>query len=149
MDFMKILVLNGPNINMLGIREKSIYGEESYAELCRKIYALCKEKSIECEIFQSNHEGIIIDKIQECYGKKDAVIVNPAAYTHTSIAIADAIKAVGVPTVEVHISDPDSRENFRKVNFVRPACIKTISGKGIDSYLEAIDFLSEYLKNEV
>lgn len=149
MDIMKILVLNGPNINMLGIREKEIYGEESYEELCEKVYALCEEKNIDCEIFQSNHEGVLVDKIQECYGKKDAVIINPAAYTHTSIAIADAIKAVGIPTVEVHISSPDSREEFRRVNFVRPACIKTISGKGIDSYLEAICFLSEYLKNEV
>ena len=140
---MKILIINGPNINMLGTREPEIYGMKSYSALCDELYSFCENRRIECEIFQSNHEGAIIDKIQSAYGIFDSIIINPAAYTHTSIAIADAIRAVNIPTVEVHISDPDKRENFRKVNFIRPVCKYTVKGKGTDGYFEAISFLTE------
>ncbi len=142
---MKILVVNGPNINMLGIREPEIYGKETYKTLCEKIENYAKEKGIEISLFQSNCEGDLVTAIQNTYKKFDGIVINPAAYTHTSVAILDAVKAVGVPTVEVHISDVFSREDFRQISFIRAACVKTISGRGTDGYLEAMDFLnSEY-----
>ncbi|MGI6279290.1 MAG: type II 3-dehydroquinate dehydratase [Acutalibacteraceae bacterium] len=140
---MKILVINGPNINMLGIREPGIYGNETYETLCNRVRAHAESLSIDIELFQSNHEGAIVDKIQSAYGSFDGIVINPAAYTHTSIAILDALKAVGIPTVEVHISDVNKREDFRQVSYVRAACVKTISGKGIDGYLEAISYLAD------
>lgn len=138
---MKILVINGPNINMLGIREPNIYGRETYEDLLNKIQAYADKKGIEVEFFQSNHEGAIVDKIQEAYGKVDGIVMNPAAYTHTSVAIPDALKAVGIPTVEVHISDVDSREDFRQISYVRSCCVACIKGHGTDGYCEAIDAL--------
>ncbi len=142
---MKILVLNGPNINMLGIREPNLYGTETYETLVAKIKAYCGEKKIDCEFFQSNHEGDLVDKIQEAYGKIDAIVMNPAAYTHTSVAILDALKAVSIPCVEVHISDVSLREDFRQVSYVRAACFKTISGLGTDGYLRAVDAIIDLL----
>ena len=136
---MKILVLNGPNLNMLGLREPEIYGNKNYQILCDMINEHCDKKGIEVEIFQSNHEGVLVDKIQDAYNKFDGIVINPAAYTHTSVAILDALKAVAIPAVEVHISDVDSREDFRKISFVRNYCFKTISGKGFEGYLQAID----------
>lgn len=138
---MKILVINGPNINMLGTREPEIYGNATYADLCDKISEHCKKKDVECEIFQSNHEGEIIDKIQSAYKNVDAIVINPAAYTHTSIAIADSLKSVMIPYVEVHLTDTDSREEFRKISYVRENAKAAIKGKGFDGYLEAIDVL--------
>ena len=138
---MKFLIINGPNLNMLGLREPGIYGDRNYAALCALCEEWCAEVGVECELFQSNHEGGIVDKIQEAYGKADGIIINPAAYTHTSIALLDAVKAVGIPTVEVHISDPDTREDFRKISYIREACVATIKGKGIQGYLEALHFL--------
>lgn len=143
---MKILVLNGPNLNMLGIREPDHYGRETYADLVNKIEAYCKEKGIECECYQSNHEGALVDKIQEAYGNTDGIVFNPAAYTHTSVAILDAVKSVSIPTVEVHISKVEEREDFRQVSYIRQAAIKTITGLGTDGYLRAVDCLIEYLK---
>ena len=144
---MKILVINGPNLNMLGIREPDIYGKNTYNDLVDMIDAHCKEKGIEVEQYQSNHEGDLVDKIQYAYKKFDGIVINPGAYTHTSVAILDAVKAVGIPCVEVHISDVDEREDFRKISYIRSACVKTISGHGFDGYIEAIDFLSgEHIK---
>ncbi|MBQ4327365.1 MAG: type II 3-dehydroquinate dehydratase [Clostridia bacterium] len=139
---MKLLILNGPNINMLGIREPGIYGSESYSELCRQAQEKAKELGVELEIYQTNHEGGLVDKIQETYGKIDGIVFNPGAYTHTSIAILDALKAVSIPTVEVHISDVSKREDFRQVSYIRPICKKTITGHGIKGYLEAMEFLA-------
>ena len=141
---MKILVINGPNLNMLGIREPDIYGRETYGTLCQKIADYCKEKGIEVDFFQSNHEGALVDAIQGAYGKADGIVINPAAYTHTSIALLDAVKAINLPTVEVHISDVSKREDFRRISYIRAACIKTIAGHGTDGYLEAIDCLKEH-----
>ncbi len=138
---MKILVINGPNINMIGIREPEIYGKQDYAWLCNNIKDHCENIDVDVEIYQSNHEGDLVDKIQQSYGKIDGIVINPGAYTHTSVAILDAIKAVSIPTVEVHISDPDTREEFRKISYVRLACVKTIKGHGLAGYNEAIDFL--------
>lgn len=138
---MKILVINGPNLNMLGIREPGIYGKSSYANLVKLISDYCAEKAVDVDFFQSNHEGSIVDEIQGAYGKYDGIVINPAAYTHTSVAILDAIKAVGIPTVEVHISDIHSREEFRKFSYVSLAAKKTIAGHGFDGYLEAVDVL--------
>lgn len=138
---MKILVINGPNINMLGIREPSVYGNSTYKDLCELINEYAQKKGIEIEIFQSNHEGAIVDKIQAAYQNFDGIVINPAAYTHTSIALLDALKAVGIPAVEVHISDVSKREDFRQISYVRAACKKTISGHGLNGYIEAIDFL--------
>lgn len=138
---MKILVINGPNLNMLGIREPKIYGSESYETLVVKIKTHCAMRGAEVKIFQSNHEGDIVDEIQRAYGNADAIVINPAAYTHTSVAIADALKAVSIPSVEVHISDVNSREEFRKISYVRDICVKTVSGHGFDGYTEAIDYL--------
>ncbi len=141
---MKILVINGPNLNMLGIREPEIYGSKTYADLCGIISRYCEESRIEAQFYQSNHEGCLVDKIQEAYGKVDGIVINPGAYTHTSVALLDAVKTVNIPTVEVHISDPDEREEFRKVSYIRAACIATVKGKGFDGYLEAVDILKAY-----
>lgn len=138
---MKILVINGPNINMLGIREPSVYGNETYQDLCNLITSRCEKKGIEVKILQSNHEGEIVDEIQKALNVFDGIVINPAAYTHTSIAILDALKAVSIPTVEVHISDVSKREDFRQISFVRQACAKSIIGHGLLGYIEAIDFL--------
>ena len=144
---MKILVINGPNINMLGIREPQIYGNRTYSDLLEKIKAYCNSKNIEVECFQSNHEGALIDKIQEAYfGKFDGIVINPAGYTHTSVAIADALKGVDIPFVEVHISKVDEREDFRKISFVRNYALATISGKGFEGYLDAINMLENLQK---
>ena len=143
---MKLLIINGPNINMLGIREPDIYGAQNYESLKKFIWDTCTENGIECELFQSNHEGAIVDKIQSAYKKFDGIVINPAAYTHTSIAILDALKAVGLPAVEVHISDVKSREDFRQISYAGMACVKTYMGLGFDGYKEAILFLKDYIK---
>lgn len=143
---MNILILNGPNINMLGIREPEIYGSENYDELCRRINRHAAEAGIGCRILQSNHEGDLVDMIQQAFfDRVDALVFNPGAYTHTSIAIADALKATRIPTVEVHISVVSSRETFRQVSYIREFCIATVSGKGTDGYLEAMDIICNYL----
>ncbi len=138
---MRILVINGPNINMLGIREPGIYGKNSYAELCSLISDYAAEKDAEVELFQSNHEGDIVDKIQQAYDNFDGIVINPAAYTHTSIAILDALKSVALPAVEVHISDVSAREDFRQISYAGMACEKAFIGLGFDGYLRAIDYL--------
>lgn len=143
---MKILVINGPNLNMLGIREPDHYGRETYTDLVDKVKGYCEQKNIYCECFQSNHEGALVDRIQEAYGNFDGIVINPGAYTHTSIALLDAVKAVGIPTVEVHISKVEEREDFRQISYIRLACVKTITGLGTDGYLRGIDFLLDYLK---
>ena len=145
---MKLLVLNGPNLNLLGLREPEIYGRRSYADLERFLNACAGEIGAELEIFQSNHEGVLVDRIQQAYGAFDGIVFNPAAYTHTSVALLDALKAVGIPTVEVHLSDPDKREDFRKISYVRPACLKTVKGLGFESYRQALLFLAAYLRGE-
>ena len=138
---MNILVINGPNLNMLGIREPEVYGTASYADLCRLIEAHAEKLGVTVTLYQSNHEGDLVDAIQQAYGRQDGIIINPGAYTHTSIAQLDTLKAVALPAVEVHISDPDSREDFRKTSYLRAACIRTIKGHGFDGYLEAMDLL--------
>lgn len=138
---MKISVINGPNLNMLGVREPGIYGTDTYDSLCKKIKAFADEKGIEVSFFQSNHEGDLVDEIQKCFGTADGIVINPGAYTHTSIALLDAVKAVGIPTVEVHISDVSKREPFRSISYIRAACVATIAGHGTDGYLEAIELL--------
>ena len=141
---MNILVINGPNLNMLGIREPALYGSGTYAALCDKIEAYCKEKNIEVAFYQSNHEGALVDRIQQAYfDGVDGIVINPGAYTHTSIALLDAVKSVSIPTVEVHISKVEEREDFRQISFIRAACVATVTGKGFDGYLEAIDILTE------
>ena len=140
---MKILVINGPNLNMLGVREPDHYGRETYADLVAKIQRHCVARGVEVEVFQSNHEGALVDAIQGAYGTADGIVINPAAYTHTSIALLDALKAVSIPTVEVHISKVEEREDFRQISYIRTACVKTITGHGTDGYLEAIDYLIE------
>lgn len=139
---MKVLVINGPNLNMLGIREVGIYGKRTYEDLCGYIREQGRLMGMETEIYQSNHEGAIIDLIQSAYGKFDGVIINPAGYTHTSVAIADAVQAISVPTVEVHLSDVNSREDFRKISYVRDACIACFAGEGFDSYRLALELLA-------
>ena len=138
---MKILVINGPNLNMLGIREPALYGNRSYDALLSLIGDHCKKRGVVVEFFQSNHEGALVDRIQEAYGNVDGIVMNPAAYTHTSVALLDALKAVAIPTVEVHISDVSAREDFRQISYVRQACVATIAGRGFDGYLDAIDLL--------
>ena len=141
---MKILVINGPNLNMLGIREPAVYGSGTYADLRGKIQDYCDEKQVAVDFYQSNHEGALVDRIQAAYLEGvEGIVINPAAYTHTSIALLDAVKAVGIPTVEVHISKVEQREAFRQVSFIRAACVATVTGKGFDGYLEAIDILLE------
>ena len=142
---MKILIVNGPNLNLLGKREPDIYGRKTYADLKAYIAAVCRDEDIGFEIRQSNHEGDLVDMIQEAYGVFDALVINPAAYTHTSIAILDALKAVSIPAVEVHLSDISEREQFRHVSYAGLACIKTFKGLGFEGYKEALLFLKEYL----
>ena len=144
---MKLLILNGPNLNLLGIREPNIYGKETYTDLCERIRAYANQKGIEVRLVQSNHEGALVDAIQAAYfDGLDGIVINPGAYTHTSIALLDAIKGVNLPTVEVHISDPDTREEVRKISYLRAACIATVKGHGTHGYLEAIDLLLEEAK---
>ena len=140
---MKILVLNGPNINMLGIREPGIYGKQTFQDLLNLLETVAKDENLEIEQYQSNHEGFLVDKIQEAYGKFDAIVINPAGYTHTSVAILDALKAVSIPAVEVHISKVDAREPFRQISYAGMACEKTIKGLGIDGYRQAILYLKD------
>ena len=142
---MKFLVINGPNLNMLGLREPSIYGERSYKALVELIETVCRDEEIQVEVFQSNHEGAIVDKIQAAYDVFDGIVINTAAYTHTSVAILDALKAVSIPAVEVHISDVSTRESFRQVSYAGMACIKTYMGHGFEGYAMAIRYLKGYL----
>ena len=143
---MKFLIINGPNLNFLGIREPEIYGKRNFGALIALCEQTCAENGIACETYQSNHEGDIVDRIQAAYGNADGIVINPAAYTHTSVAIHDALKAVGIPTVEVHLSDINAREEFRRHSFVSPVAVKTICGKGFDGYVEAILYLKEYFE---
>ncbi len=144
---MKLMILNGPNLNLLGIREPDHYGNETYADLINKIKNYCNEKQIETDFYQSNHEGDLVDAIQRAYFEKfDGIIINPGAYTHTSIALLDAVKSTSLPTVEVHISKVEEREDFRQVSYIRAACIKTITGLGTDGYLRAVDVLMTHGK---
>ena len=143
---MKLLVINGPNINMLGIREPGIYGSQNYADLCDLIKKHADKIGVEVEIYQSNHEGDLVDKIQEAYSTADGIVINPGAYTHTSVALLDAVKAVNIPTVEVHISEVSKREAFRQISYIRAACVKTITGQGLAGYTQAMDFLMEKYK---
>ena len=146
---MKILVINGPNINMLGIREPDIYGNGTYEDLKKYIKGEADKKGIETDYFQSNHEGCIVDEIQRAYGVYDGIVINPAAYTHTSVAILDAVKSVGIPTVEVHISDVSLREEFRQISYVRSACIGTVMGKGFKGYVDGIFMIKQYVDKKV
>ena len=138
---MNILVINGPNLNLLGIREPAIYGRGTYDDLCALLRNEADALGVTVEFFQSNHEGALVDAIQAAYGSKDGIVINPGAYTHTSVALLDAVKAVGIPTVEVHISDPDTREAFRSVSYIRQACVATIKGHGFEGYAEALRLL--------
>ena len=142
---MKLLFLNGPNLNMLGIREPDIYGRQTYAALEDYIRELCGEIGIECEIFQSNHEGALVEAIQNAYGKMDGIVINPAAYTHTSVAILDALKAVSLTAVEVHLSDVSQRESFRQISYAGMACVKTYAGYGFEGYRLAAEYLKEHI----
>ncbi len=142
---MKFLIINGPNLNLLGLREPDIYGSQTYEALCALIQNACDAEGIEVSFFQSNHEGAIVDAIQGAYGVYDGIVINPAAYTHTSVAILDALKAVAIPAVEVHISDVDSREPFRQVSYAGMACVRTYKGLGFQGYVEAVRFLKNYL----
>lgn len=141
---MKILVINGPNLNMLGIREPGIYGKNTFSDLLQLLEETAQTEGLEIEQYQSNHEGDLVDKIQWAYGKVDGIVINPAAYTHTSVAILDALQAVSLPAVEVHISDVDSREPFRQISYAGLACVKTIKGQGLDGYRQAIQYLKEH-----
>lgn len=145
---MKLLVINGPNLNLLGLREPAIYGNRNYEALLALIRSACEAEGIDVDFFQSNHEGAIVDAIQAAYGVYGGIVINPAAYTHTSVAILDALKAVAIPAVEVHISDVDSREPFRQVSYAGMACIKAYKGLGFDGYVEAVRFLKSYLTAE-
>ena len=143
---MNILIINGPNLNMLGIREPDIYGRETYESLITKIEAHAEKIGARVTCRQSNHEGDLVDFIQQAYGVCDGIVINPGAYTHTSVALLDAVKAVGLPTVEVHISNVDAREDFRKISYIRKACIACVSGEGTNGYLKAMDILKESVK---
>lgn len=143
---MKLLVINGPNLNLLGLREPAIYGAQSYAALLEKIQAFCDKEGVEVSFFQSNHEGAIVDAIQAAYGTVDGIVINPAAYTHTSVAILDALKAVALPAVEVHLSDVSARERFRQISYAGMACVKTYMGLGFEGYRQAILYLKQYLE---
>ena len=146
---MKFLIINGPNLNLLGAREPDIYGKQDYAALVELCKQTCADAGVECEVFQSNHEGAIVDRIQQAMGNTDGIVINPAAYTHTSVAILDALKAVQIPAVEVHISDVSVREDFRQISYARLACVKTYMGLGFDGYRQAILWLKEYLEKTV
>ena len=143
---MKILVINGPNLNMLGIREPELYGKRDYAALVAFAENACSDAGFDCEVFQSNHEGAIVDKFQSALGSADGIIINPAAYTHTSVAILDALKAVAIPAVEVHLTDVNAREDFRKISYAGMACLKTYAGYGFEGYRMAAEYLKNYLK---
>lgn len=143
---MKFLILNGPNLNLLGLREPVIYGRQTYADLAAFVQAVCAREGIECEVRQSNHEGVLVDWIQEAYGKFDGIVMNPAAYTHTSVALLDALKAVSLPAAEVHLSNIYDREDFRHISYPGKACVKTVYGKGFAGYEEAICFLKNYIQ---
>lgn len=145
---MKLLVINGPNLNLLGVREPEIYGKRTYKDLVRYIRDHCSKNNIRVAVYQSNHEGRIVDIIQRAMGRYDGIVINPAAYTHTSIAIPDALKAVGIPAVEVHISDVMNREEYRRISYVSSACEKTISGRGFEGYTEAISYLKDRLNRQ-
>jgi 3-dehydroquinate dehydratase-2 len=144
---MKIMVLNGPNLNLLGVREPTIYGACSYAALIEMLQAYAAQRNVELDCRQTNHEGVLVDWIQQALGGYDGIVINPGAYTHTSIALLDAVRAVGVPTVEVHISDTDAREDFRRISYIRAACVHIIKGRGVQGYVEAIQYLEEYIQN--
>ena len=145
---MKLMIINGPNLNMLGIREPDIYGKKTYKDLCAYIENVCAREGIACTLYQSNHEGDIVDCIQGCYGKCDGIVINPAAYTHTSIAILDALKAVALPAAEVHLSDVSAREDFRRVSYAGMACKGTFAGMGFEGYEKAILFLKNLINGE-
>lgn len=145
---MKLFIINGPNLNLLGVREPELYGRQDYAALVKLAEDTCKELGIEVDIYQSNHEGDLVDKIQSAYGNADGIVINPAAYTHTSVAILDALKAVALPAVEVHISDVSRREDFRQISFAGMACVKTYMGLGLEGYRQAILFLKDYLEKK-
>ena len=145
---MKLFIINGPNLNLLGVREPELYGRQDYAALVKLVENTCEELGIEVDIYQSNHEGDLVDKIQSAYGAADGIVINPAAYTHTSVAILDALKAVALPAVEVHISDVSRREDFRQVSYAGMACVKTYMGLGLEGYRQAILFLKEYLEEK-
>ena len=142
---MKLLILNGPNLNLLGLREPAIYGTQTYDALVRFCQDACRAAGAECKVFQSNHEGALVDEIQAAYGVYDGIVINPAAYTHTSVAILDALKAVAIPAVEVHLSDVTQREDFRQISYARLACVKTFMGLGFEGYRQAILFLKSYI----
>ena len=142
---MKLLILNGPNLNLLGLREPAIYGTQNYDALVRFCQDACRAAGAECKVFQSNHEGALVDEIQAAYGVYDGIVINPAAYTHTSVAILDALKAVAIPAVEVHLSDVTQREDFRQISYARLACVKTFMGLGFEGYRQAILFLTSYI----
>ena len=144
---MKIMVLNGPNLNLLGVREPDIYGACSYAALIEMLQAYAAQRNVELDCRQTNHEGVLVDWIQQALEGYDGIVINPGAYTHTSIALLDAVRAVGVPTVEVHISDTDAREDFRRISYIRAACVHTVKGRGVQGYVEAIQYLEEYIQN--
>lgn len=146
---MHILVLNGPNLNLLGLREPEIYGKRTYADLVALIQAEAESIGVSVAFLQSNHEGALVDAIQDAYGRADGIVINPGAYTHTSVALLDAVKAVGIPTVEVHISDPDGREEFRRVSYLRAACVASIKGRGFEGYLEALRLLKDRAEQTV
>ena len=145
---MKLLIINGPNLNMLGIREPDLYGAQTYAALCDFLRTQADRLGVEIELFQSNHEGAIVDRIQEAYRKVDGIVINPAAYTHTSVAILDALKAVSIPAVEIHLTDVNSRDEFRKISYIRLACDKTFAGYGFDSYRMGMEYLVETYGNK-
>ena len=142
---MKLLILNGPNLNLLGLREPAIYGTQNYDALVRFCHDACRAAGAACKVFQSNHEGALVDEIQAAYGVYDGIVINPAAYTHTSVAILDALKAVAIPAVEVHLSDVTQREDFRQISYARLACVKTFMGLGFEGYRQAIFFLKSYI----
>ena len=144
---MKFLIINGPNLNLLGLREPDIYGKRTYRDLVEMICAEAERLGVSVEFVQSNHEGALVDAIQAAYGRANGIVINPGAYTHTSVALLDAVKAVGIPTVEVHISDPDTREEFRRVSYIRAACVASIKGHGFEGYLEALRLLCERSKS--
>ena len=142
---MNVLILNGPNLNLLGLREPEIYGRQTYGALVAFCETVCREEGVSCKVFQSNHEGALVDEIQAAYGKYDGIVINPAAYTHTSVAILDALKAVAIPAVEVHLSDVSKREDFRQISYARLACVKTYMGLGFEGYRAAVRFLKDYV----
>ena len=144
---MKLLIINGPNLNLLGVREPELYGKQDFAALEEFVRAACREYGVECELFQSNHEGAIVDKIQSALGTADGIVINPAAYTHTSVAILDALKAVALPAVEVHLTDIHARESFRQVSYAGMACEKTFAGLGFEGYRKAVEYLVNRRKN--